>query len=200
MAWLLAFGCALLLVCYVFRVPLLTDLAEAWVVNDPVTKADAIVILGGGLENRPFAAAKLFHDGVAPQVLYMDVRLSPAEELGVSLPEKEQTRRILSSNGVPETAMTAIGSGVGSTYDESRAVRAWVEKTGAKSIVIPTDPFHTRRVRWIFARELRDTKTQIHVVAIKPLRYGIEDWWKHEEGLIAFQNEVIKYIYYRFEY
>jgi uncharacterized SAM-binding protein YcdF (DUF218 family) len=137
-------GCALLLAGYVFRAPLLTGLAEAWVVNEPVTKADAIVILGGGLENRPFAAAKLFHDGVAPQVLYMDVQPGPAEELGVSLPEKEQTRRILSSNSVPETAMTVIGAGVSSTFDESRAVRAWLEKAGAKSIVIPTDPFHTR--------------------------------------------------------
>src|ERR1039458_5439082 len=89
--WLLIFCCALLLVVYVFRVPLLTGLAEAWVVNDPVIKADAIVILGGGLENRPFAAAKLFHDGVAPQVLYMDVKLGPAEEMGITLPEKEQT-------------------------------------------------------------------------------------------------------------
>jgi uncharacterized SAM-binding protein YcdF (DUF218 family) len=199
-AWLLAFGCGLLLVACVFRAPLLTGLAEVWVVNDPAAKADAIVILGGGLENRPFAAAKLFHDGVAPQILYMDVRLSPAEELGITLPEKEQTRRILLSKNVPETAMTMIGTNVASTYDESRAVRAWIDKSGAKSIIIPTDPFHTRRVRWIFGRELRGTKTVIHVVAIDPLRYRINDWWQHEEGVIAFQNEVIKYLYYRIEY
>jgi uncharacterized SAM-binding protein YcdF (DUF218 family) len=120
--------------------------------------------------------------------------------MGVTLPEKEQTHRILLSNNVPESAMTVIGSNVANTYDESRAVRAWIEKSGAKSIVIPTDPFHTRRVRWIFSKELRGTKTEIHVVAIDPLRYRINDWWRHEEGLIAFQNEVIKYLYYRWEY
>jgi uncharacterized SAM-binding protein YcdF (DUF218 family) len=198
--WLLVFSCALLLVCYVFRAPLLTSLGEVWVVNEPVTKADAIVILGGGLENRPFAAARLFHDGVAPQILYMDVKLTPAEELGVALPEKEETRRILLSNDVPETAVTLLGRNVASTYDESRAVRTWVEKTGAKSIVIPTDLFHTRRARWIFNRELADTKVQIHVIAVNPLRYGIKNWWRSEEGLIAFQNEVIKSVYYRFHY
>jgi uncharacterized SAM-binding protein YcdF (DUF218 family) len=200
LAWASGIGLLLLLGGYLFRAPLLAGLADAWVVNDPVTKADAIVILGGGPENRPFAAAKLYHDGVAPMVLYTDVRPGPTAELGITLREAELTRRILLSNGVPETAMTMIGTNVASTYDESRAVRAWIEKSGAKSIIIPTDPFHTRRVRWVFSRELRDTKTQIHVVAINPVRYRAEDWWRHEEGVIAFQNEVIKYIYYRFEY
>ena len=56
-AGFLTLGCVLLLVGYVFRAPLLTGLADAWVVNDPATNADAIVIPGGGLENRPFAVA-----------------------------------------------------------------------------------------------------------------------------------------------
>ena len=200
LAWTFGIGCALLLAGYVFRVPLLKGLADAWVVNDPVAKADAIVVLGGGLENRPFAAAKLFHDGVAPQILYMDVRFSPAEEMGIALPEKEQTHRILLSNNVPETAMTVIGTNVANTYEESRAVRAWIEKSGAKSIIIPTDLFHTRRVRWVFSKELKDAKAQVEVVAIQPKEYGVTNWWRHEEGVTAFQNEAIKYIYYRWEY
>jgi uncharacterized SAM-binding protein YcdF (DUF218 family) len=167
--------CALLLVCYIFRAPLLTGLAEAWVVNDPVTKADAIVILGGGLQTRPLAAAKLFHDGVAPRILYMDVRFGPAEENGMILAQSELTRRILLSNGVPETALTMIGKSVNSTYDESKAVQAWVEKSGAKSIIIPTDLFHTRRARWVFRKELQDTNTEIHVVAVNLRNYEIKD-------------------------
>jgi uncharacterized SAM-binding protein YcdF (DUF218 family) len=200
LSWAFGIVCLLLLGCYLFRATLLTGLAEAWVVNDPVTKADAIVILGGGPETRPFAAARLYHDGVAPMVLYTDVRAGPAEELGITLREAELTHRILLSNGVPATAMTLIGTNVASTYDESRAVRAWIEKSGAKSIIIPTDPFHTRRVRWIFSKELRGTKTAIHVVPVNPTRYRVKDWWRHEEGWVAFQNEVIKYIYYRVEY
>lgn len=185
---------------YVFRAPLLTGLAEAWVVNDPVTKADAIVVLGGGVENRPFAAAKLYHEGVAPMILYTDVRPGPAEEMGIVSPEAQLTKRILLSNDVPETAMTMLGTNVASTYDESLAVRDWIEKTGSKSIIIPTDPFHTRRARWVFNRELRGLKTQVYVVPVDPVRYQTRDWWRNEEGVIAFQNEAIKYIYYRLVY
>jgi uncharacterized SAM-binding protein YcdF (DUF218 family) len=199
-AWLLTALCTLLLVCYVYRAPLLIGVAQAWVVNEPTTNADAIVVLGGGLENRPFAAAELFHNGAAPRILYMNVRLSPAEEIGLTVTEKEQTHRILLSKGVPDAAITMIGNSVGSTYDESKAVESWMERSGAKSIIIPTDVFHTRRVRWIFGRELRNIKAEIHVVAINPLRYKTDDWWKHEEGVIAFQNEIIKFLYYRLKY
>jgi uncharacterized SAM-binding protein YcdF (DUF218 family) len=198
--WLLAVVGGLILAGYVFRASLLTGLAEAWVVNEPATKADAIVILGGGLENRPFAAARLFHDGVAPRILYMNTRPGPAEESGVALSERELTRRILLSNNVPESAMQAIGTNVASTYDESCAVRAWVKQTGATAIIITTDLFHTRRARWIFGKELRDTNAKIYMVAVNLPNYDINDWWRHEQGLVDFQNEVIKSIYYRFEY
>ena len=196
LAWTLAIVGLLAGITYVFRAPLLVGLADAWVVNDPVTKADAIVVLGGGLEYRPSAAARLFHDGVAPLILYTDVRPKPAAEMR----QEELTRRILLSNNVPATAMTLVGTNVASTYDESRAVRAWIEKSGAKSIVIVTDPFHTRRARWIFSRELQGTKTEIHLVAINPYEYTATNWWTRKKGLVAFQNEVIKYLCYRFEY
>jgi uncharacterized SAM-binding protein YcdF (DUF218 family) len=197
---LLAAVGALVLAGYVFRAPLLTGLAEAWVVNDPATKADAIVILGGGLENRPFMAAKLFHAGVAPLILYMDVQPDPVESLGLLPTEKEITRRILLSKDVPAAALLEIGTNVANTFDESRAVRAWVRRTGASTIVITTDLFHTRRARWIFRHELRDTTAKISIVAVDPIRYGLKDWWHHEEGVISFQNEVIKSIYYHLKY
>jgi uncharacterized SAM-binding protein YcdF (DUF218 family) len=195
---LAAAGLALFLA--LFRVPILTGLAAAWVVNETPTKADAIVVLGGGLEDRPFAAAKLYHEGFAPKILYMDVKPNAAVKLGVGLPERELTRQVLLSNNVPENAIVAIGNGVTSTYDESRAVRAWLEKSGCKSILIPTDVFHTRRVRWVFNRELDDMQVQIRVQAVQPPAYSAKDWWQHEEGLIAFESEVVKSIYYHFKY
>jgi hypothetical protein len=36
------------------------ELRGAWVVSDSIAPADAIVVLGGGLETRPFAAADLY--------------------------------------------------------------------------------------------------------------------------------------------
>jgi uncharacterized SAM-binding protein YcdF (DUF218 family) len=200
LAWFLASACALLLVCYFFRASLLTGVAQAWVVNDPATNADAIVVLGGRPELRPFEASQLYRAGVAPRVLYMNVKLNPLAELGLMLSEREITRRVLLSNNVPETAIMAVGDGVATTYDESRAVRAWLTTNNAKSILIATDLSHTRRARWIFRKELDGTGAQVYVHAIRPNEYALTNWWQHEEGLIAFETEFLKDIYYHFKY
>jgi uncharacterized SAM-binding protein YcdF (DUF218 family) len=193
----LTIGGLLIAAAYFNRTLLLTDAAKVWVVNDPVAKADAIVVLGGGVDTRPFTAAKLYRAGVAPLILYMNVRLSPAEKLGIVLPEGEETRRILLSSSVPAGAMLAIGTNVASTYDESLAVRSWGLSRSAKSIVIVTDVFHTRRARWVFEKQLRGTGLQVFIQGATTLDYGTTNWWQHEQGVIDFQNEVIKYFYYR---
>ena len=141
--------------CFLFRGPLLTGLATAWIVNEPLEKADAIVVLGGGLETRPFEAARLYHEGFAPKILLMNVKLSPTTKLGITLPEQDLTRQALLKKEVPDPDCITIGDGVASTFDESRAVRAWLARTGAKKVIIPTNLFHTRRVRWLFRKESR---------------------------------------------
>jgi len=174
--------------------------AQAWVVNDPPAQADVIVVLGGRPELRPFEAARLYRAGVAPRILYMDVKPNQATEMGLMPSEREITRRALVSNGVPETAMVAVGHDVASTYDETRAVRAWLATNSAKSILIATDLSHTRRARWVFHRELQGTGVQVRVHAIQPKEYGLTNWWLHEEGLVAFQNEFLKFAFYRLKY
>jgi hypothetical protein len=47
------------------RVPLLRGAANLWIVSDEATHADAVVVLGGGLEERPFIAADVYHKGLA---------------------------------------------------------------------------------------------------------------------------------------
>ena len=76
----------------------------------------------------------------------MDVQPGPVEELGLVTPRSGTNPPVLLSNNVPVTALTAIGKQVASTYDESCAVRDWAKTSGARTILIPTDLFHTRRV------------------------------------------------------
>ncbi len=102
--------------------------------------------------------------------------------------------------GVREEALIGFGSDVSSTFEESRALAVWARETGAHTIIVPTELFSSRRQRWILNHELRPVGAHVIIDAHRPLEYDIDDWWRHEEGLIDFQNEVIKYLYYRMKY
>ena len=62
---------------WVQRDPLLRGIANIWIVSDAVTKADVAVVLGGGLDDRPFAAAELYRKGLVNKVLVSQVRAGP---------------------------------------------------------------------------------------------------------------------------
>jgi hypothetical protein len=58
-----AIGLALASLCaaaWIEREALLRGAADLWIVSDPVTPADAVVVLGGGIDMRPFVAADLY--------------------------------------------------------------------------------------------------------------------------------------------
>jgi uncharacterized SAM-binding protein YcdF (DUF218 family) len=182
------------------RASILRGVAELWVVSDPLDRADAIMVLGGRIGVRPFAAADLYKRGFAPKVLISNVELGSMETMQLWLGQTELTRQILLRFGVPAEAIVQVGDEVSSTYEEARAVLDWAKSSGATSVIIPTDIFSTRRVRWIFRHEVASAGVRVIVYSIKPPGYRLDDWWQHEGGLIDFQNEVIKFIYYRFSY
>jgi uncharacterized SAM-binding protein YcdF (DUF218 family) len=197
--WLLALS-SLFAAVYIFRAPLLTGLVEAWIVDQPLQKADAIVVLGGGTDYRPFAAARLYREGWAPKILVMKTRVSPAAELGLVAPEAEIVRQILLKEGVAATDIVVTSDEVTGTFEESTATRKWATSTASKTIIIPTDVFHTRRVSWVFRKQFEGEGVQLIVRAVPVRDYQPQDWWRHEQGLITFQNEVLKFVYYWAKY
>jgi uncharacterized SAM-binding protein YcdF (DUF218 family) len=185
---------------YLARRPLLCGAANAWIVNEPPTRSDVIVVLGGGPDTRPFEAARLYHLGIAPKILVMNPRPSSAVELGLTPSEAELTRGILLKKDVPDKDIITAPVWVTNSFDESIVVRNWAESNAAKQVVIPTDVFHTRRVRWLYGKEFKSTGIRVQVEAVPVRPYAVTNWWLHEEGIIAFQNEILKYAYYRLRY
>ena len=185
---------------WVWRAPLLRGLADLWVISDDYSApADAIVVLGGALETRPFAAAELYKNNFGRQVLVPNARLSPVEKLEVLPRHGDLNRELLLRLGVPAEAIVSYGKDVTNTYEEARAVRDWARRTGAV-VIVPTEQFASRRVSWIFKRELSAEGVRVGIKVLKPHEYSIDDWWTKEQGVIDFQNEVMKYLYYRIKY
>lgn len=190
-----------IVVCgWLARAPLLAGAASLWIVSDPVTRADAIVVLGGNFHVRPQVAAELYHRGVADRILVSRTDDEQRSSTSSIPSDAELNRAALFKLGVPFSAIQSFGIASTNTRDEALAIKDWVGRNGAREIVIPSEIFSARRVRWIFQRELAGTPIAIQVAAFDPPEYSRNDWWRSEQGKFAFGTELLKYVYYRLQY
>jgi hypothetical protein len=182
------------------RTSILRGLAELWIVSDPVTQGDAVVVLGGDLDLRPFVAADLYRKGLVSKVLVSQVAEGRSVTIGELPGHTELNRTVLLKLGVPAAAIEMFGTSNRNTMEEALALREWTMGHRASILIIPTDIFAARRVSWTFRREISAEKVHIEVPSYESMNYTRAEWWKTEAGLIAFQNEVLKYVYYRWKY
>ncbi len=164
---------------------LLRGLADLWIVSEPFTRADAVVVLGGGLKYRPPIAADLYKEGIVSKVLVSQLR--------------ESNRAALLKLGVPKAAIEMFGTENRNTADEARTLRDWADHNNVSVLIVPSEIFAARRVRWIFHREFQGTGVRIEVPSFEEDIKRAE-WWTTSWGLITFWNEILKYIYYRLKY
>jgi uncharacterized SAM-binding protein YcdF (DUF218 family) len=174
--------------------------ANLWIVSTEIGPADAVAVFGGGLSVRPIAAALYYRQGLVKKVLVANVHLDQSETIGAVPSHTSLNRGALISLGVPEAAIETFGNDVTNTHQEVLALREWAERSGVHSIIVPTEVFSSRRVRWILEHELAGTDVKVQVTALDPTDYSRDLWWHSDQGLLTFQNEIIKYLYYRLKY
>jgi len=182
------------------RALLLRGAADLWIVSDPLNHSDVAAVLGGQLEARPFAAAELYKKGLITKVLVSQVAEALSTKIGAIPGHTELNRMVLLKLGVPEAAIGTFGQANQSTFDEAAALRAWAEEHHVARIIVPTEIFAARRVRWIFNRQFAGSPVRLQILSFEAPGYTRAEWWKTEAGLIAFQNEIMKYLYYRLKY
>ena len=123
------------------REPLLREAADLWIISDPISRADAIVVLGGGLATRPFEAAELWQRGLADKILISQPPEERAVSIGAMPSHSELNREILLKLGVPAGVIEKFGTANKNTRDEAVALREWAERNAASAFIIPTEIF-----------------------------------------------------------
>jgi uncharacterized SAM-binding protein YcdF (DUF218 family) len=181
------------------RTLLLRVAVDLWAVSDPVGPADAVAVFGGGGETRAPAAAEYYRRGLVKKVLVSNIDIDEVAP-GVFHSETDYNRSVLVKLGVPPEAIELFGADLSSTYEEAVALRDWVIRNHVRSIIVPTEFFSSRRVRWIVNHELAYTWVRVAVPALDYPTFARDAWWTNEFGVTMFRTEVIKYIYYRLRY
>lgn len=123
---------------------------------DDRTQADAIVVLGAAqyngrpspiFEARLGKAQRLYDAGVARRIV-----TTGGGQVGDTYTEAEAGSRWLAANGVPASAIFAVGRG-SDTVGSLRAVAEVADEQGIETAVIVSDPWHSMRARTM-ARDL----------------------------------------------
>ena len=180
--------------------------ARLLIIQAPLEKADAIVILGGAAnyKERASEAAKLLLDGRAQRILITNDNIrgswSNVEQRNPYF--YERARQQLRTAGVPDTEIEVLIQPVTSTEEEARLVRQYAEEHRLRSVLVVTSPYHSRRALWIFSRVFRETGIQVGLIGASP---GGESprpaiWWLTVRGWKFVPTEYVKMIYYVIKY
>jgi len=162
------------------------------VVEDPLEKAQAIVVLSGRMPMRAQEAARLYNAGWAPQV-WLTRSVEPAaslQEMHIAyIGEDFFNSRVLMHEGVPSNAILILEPAINNTIDELRVITAELERSKAKTVIIVTTKAHTRRVHTLW-REL-STGRRVIVRATPNDPFAPDHWWRTTRDALDVVREAL---------
>lgn len=166
--------------------PILTAVGRFLIVQDPLDRADVIVVLSGGhRDERVRQAAELYHKRYARLVL-----LSGGEEMvGISIPEIQ--RRQALGYGIPGSGLL-FETGSTSTAEQARYLRPILEGRGVKRAIVVTSSFHTRRTRYLFRKLFSGSPVEIRVYPVQQDVFSPDEWWTRDKDTEELVLEYLK--------
>ena len=192
----------ILLICILIWPFVAWAAARLLIIEAPLARADAIVVLGGSANYKERArdAARLLQDGRAQRILVTNDNMrgpwSSVEQRNLFFYERALDE--LRNAGVPDESVEVLMTSVSSTHEEAELVKQYAVEHGLHSVLIVTSAYHSRRALFTFRDFFADTDTQ---VGIDPVETGIQTprpatWWLHKRGWELVLVEYLKLIYY----
>lgn len=193
---------ALALLALALQRPILTAVARAMEVREPLTRADFIYLLNGDARMlaRVDLAAALHRRGLAPHIVVARSEDEPAAARGYYPNDTDVSVRELRRQGVPDSAILVleVAGGVTSTAEEGEALAAYLRRAPADTVLVVTSAYHTRRARWNLRHALgRDHPVVLRMAGAPHPEFTARDWWRSEAGLLAYAQEYLKFAHNR---
>ncbi len=171
---------------YLIRRPLLRFAGGFWVVEDPLERADALIILSDDnfYADRATRAVELYRQGLAPVVVASGRRLRPYAGIA------ELMEHDLFERGVPKQAILKVPHNTDNTHEEAVALRTLVEERRWRRVLIVTSNSHTRRARYVF-RRVFPAAVSVRVASARDSDYDPDHWWETRKGQKRFFHEAV---------
>lgn len=158
------------------------------VIDEPRT-SDVILVLAGETEHRPARAFELLGEGYTSKIV-IDV---PAKEQIYEFSLLQLARRYAEDLSQKASISVCPIAGL-STKEEVRDAEPCLAREGAKSVLIVTSDFHTRRALHIFQKEIPGISFSVAAVR-DSTQFGIR-WWAHRQWAKTFLDEWLRLIWW----
>jgi uncharacterized SAM-binding protein YcdF (DUF218 family) len=164
-------------VLYLARGPILRFVGENWIVEDPLERSDAIIVLSDDnfYADRATRAAELYRRGMAPVVVASGRRLRPFAGIA------ELMVRDLSERGVPKDKIEAFAHDADNTSEEAQALAQLAARKKWRNVIVVTSNYHTRRARYILDRVFPST-VKVCVAGAHDGDFDPEHWWQYRKS------------------
>lgn len=163
------------------------------VVEDPLVKARAIVVLSGAMPLRAIEAAKLYRKGYAPEIWLTHSTLpgETLEQMGIPFSgEDHYNALVLIHEGVPLEAIHVLEPPIVNTVDEIKVIAPALARGKDSAVILVTSKAHTRRVRLLWRRLAPDRGRAI-VRAASGDPFDPRHWWRNTSDALEVVREVL---------
>ena len=169
---------------YLVRHPIFGFVAEAWIVEDPLDKADALIVLSDDnfYGDRATRAAELFREGKAPVIVASGRRLRPSAGIA------ELMEHDLVERGVPKDKILRFTHDADSTKEEAGALVKLVKTRKWRKAIVVTSNYHTRRARYIFCRVFPQD-IEVRVASARDGDFDPQRWWEKRKSTKELMRE-----------
>jgi len=171
-------------VLYLARHPILRFAAEFWIIEDPIDKADAIIVLSDDnfYADRATRAAELLREGKAPVVVASGRRLRPSAGIA------ELMEHDLVERGVPRDRILRFAHDADGTREEAEALARFAKERKWRSVIVVTSNYHTRRARYIF-RRVFPQDIEVRVASARDGDFDPQRWWEKRKSVKELMRE-----------
>lgn len=149
------------------------------VTGDPLTEADAVVLLAGGGDERLEEAVNLYRKRFANAFVIVET----GERVGDTAVDLiDLVRRQLIDRNVPSDAILHTEPAPNSTAGEAKQVRALLEARKMGSVIVVTDPYHTRRTAMVYRQVFEGSDIRVIIRPAGGHWFQAASWWLRPAG------------------
>jgi len=167
---------------------------------DPVHKADAMVMLMGGIApDRILESVDTYKKGLSGRLIIVQENMGAykqLEEKGAHIiSNTQQACNAAIALGIPADSVTILPGDAQSTQQEAVIIRSYLKtQPEIQSINLVSSSDHTRRATMIFKKafEKQHMPVTVYSCPSKYSSYTGKGWWKNKEGIQTVLMEYLK--------